>query len=356
MHELPSKHAVDQLKKEHPGWSFYDNTQRVKSVLFTEPSTVQASVTEAVRIWDVGKDFYPTPLVQVRAILPLAQEQPLLLQMKDLENCLEVADSARVSVAGKMALKVNGSEYGIYYLQIESANRKSYRDNRHMNHEDAVKIGLEKKKNHTPRPIPEGFSIQAIQFINGVAVDILAGKEVESSLEGLAQGIIGVHKLAFDYPHDPPQRTDEGAKEILLNNPNLVAMDPQGQVASVGYMEKDDRFTFGGIALVEPTYFTHPGEEYRKKGLSSHIRQATKRLVEMGSRISVYKGAPMIVFNESIRHTSFPLCLENDCYLGGNLGDSYTAIGPANPDAGYMPMGLTYFIDPRIDIIKHDNN
>ena len=63
------------------------------------------------------------------------------------------------------------------------------------------------------------------------------------------------------------------------------------------------------------------------------------------------RGDPMIVFNESIRHTSFPLCLENGCYLGGNLGDSYTAIGPANPDAGYMPMGLTYFIDPRIDIV-----
>ena len=125
MHELPSKHDVDQLIKEHPGWSFYDNTQRVKSVLFTEPSMVEASVTEAVRIWDVGQNFYPTPLVQVRAILPLAQEQLLLSQMKNLETCLQSDDSARVSVAGKMALKVDGFEYGIYYLQIESANRKS---------------------------------------------------------------------------------------------------------------------------------------------------------------------------------------------------------------------------------------
>lgn len=70
----------------------------------------------------------------------------------------------------------------------------------------------------------------------------------------------------------------------------------------------------------------------------------------------------MIVFNESIRDSSFPLCLANDCRLAatrdmrisGNLGDAYTAIGPANPERGYMPMGLTYYPDPRVEAMLDD--
>ncbi len=329
---------------ENPDWSFYENTQRIKSVLF-EPTTTERAIYELSAIWSDGKMRYETPLVQVRAILPIEEELDLISQTNNLSVNIQA------SVNGRIPFQINNQNYGLYYLQAESNQRRAYRHENHLAHEQAVELGLQKRRGHEIRPIPAGYSIHAIEFINNNAIDLFTGNGVSICLDHLANEIVRVHKRAFDYPHDPAQRTLQGARDIISNNPIVLALNPSGCVASVCYLERDNRFTFGNIALVEPTYFTDPKEE--GKGLSSLLRQTVKMIVEIDRG---YNGSPILVFNESIRHSSFPLCLENGFHLAGDLktisgdlGEAYTAIGLANPNAGCMPLGLTYLGDPRIE-------
>lgn len=338
-----------EYMQENPGWSFYENTQRVKSVIF-EPTTPADAVNELRDIWRAGSARYETPLVQVRAILPRTNESELI----SLTN--ELCPNIKATVNGRIPFQINNHEYGIYYLQADSTQRSAFKHRNHILHEQAVSLGMDKRRSHEVRPIPSGYSIHAVEFINGNAVDLLSGESLNITLDELSKEIIDVHERAFEYPHDPTQRTMDGAREILLNNPTVFALNPSGHVASVCYLERDSRFTFENIALIEPTYFTDPSEE--GLGLSSLLRQTVRMLVEIDRG---YDGSPMIIFNESIRHTSFPLCLENGFLLAGNLetisgnlGEAYTAIGLANPDVGYMPLGLTYLTDPRIDTSRQN--
>ncbi len=341
---LPLMNTERLPVEENPGRSFYENTQRVKSVFF-EPISPEIAVRELSDIWYAGRTRYDTPLVQVRAVIPTCNESDLISQTNNLNPSVEA------KVNGRIPFQIDNQEYGIYYLQADTSQRKAYTHKDQLAHDQAVKLGLDKRRNHEARPIPQGYSIHAVEFMNGYAVDLLSGVQLNISVDELSREIIGVHERAFNYPHDPAQRTIEGAREILLNNPTVFALNSTGHVASVCYLERDTRFRFGNIALIEPTYFTDPQEE--GLGLSSLLRQTVRILVEIDRR---YRGSPMIIFNESIRHSSFLLCLENGYHLAGtdnlsisgNLGEAYTAIGPANPDAGYMPLGLTYLTDPRI--------
>ncbi|MEN9327509.1 MAG: hypothetical protein RI947_317 [Candidatus Parcubacteria bacterium] len=351
----------EALIQRFPEYSFYPETQRVKLARFDSVSSPIGAAEDAWGAWEAGKDTYATPLVQVRAVLPLADQDELAARVQELQDAA-AAEGAHARIAGRIPLTLNDEAMGLYYVHIESADRPAYQAQ--SAHTEAVQRGIEKKNRYVERALPPGFTTHAVEFARGGAFDILEGQELDINIDTLAEAIAGVHRLAFEYPHDPAQQTTEGARAILERNPVLIAVDHnRRQLASVAYLERDDRFTLGNIALVEPTYFTHPGEEYRRHGLSSHLRQATQALTRQSGNISVYNGSPMLVFNESIRDTSFPLAIANssrlaathDLRIDGNLGDTYTAIGPANPDIGYMPMGLTYFPDPRIDMRPSDN-
>jgi hypothetical protein len=338
----------------NPDRNHHNETQRVKSVFFAEPITSLAATAELVDIWSASKKSYITPLAQVRAILPYHQEESLILKMRDLQDKIE-GDAVKVGIIGRIPFQLGNDVFGIYYLQIESKTRKTFSGEGYMAHSDAVVLGFNKRQNHRPAIIPDGFSIHAIGFAGHQPLDYLTGERLNFNLNQLSYEIAQVHSSTFEYAHDPAQRTVDGAREILQNNPTLIAVDRRGKIASVGYLERDPRFTFGNIALVEPTYFTL--SEYRSLGLSSLLRQTAMRLVKMDRKVSAYNDSPMIIFNESIRHTSFPLCIANgyslagtqDLTIPGDLGNAYTAIGKANPDAGYMPLGLTYATNPHLE-------
>lgn len=351
----------DSIAVPSPEHSYYPETQRVKLVRFDELSSPLSTVEDAWNTWETAKDEYPSPLIQVRTVIPLDDQEELISRMEEIQ--LAAADEgANARIAGRIPLRLDEGQFGLYYVQIEAGSRPAYRAQ--SGHVEAVQRGVDKRNRYVERALPPGFTTHAVEFANGRAVDLLRGEEMDIQAETLAQAIAGVHRLAFEYPHDPAQQTTEGALAILERNPVLIAVDHnRQQLASVAYLERDERFSLGGLALVEPTYFTHPGEEYRRHGLSSHLRKATQDLTRQSERIQVYNGSPILVFNESIRDTSFPLAIANnsrlaathDLGIDGNLGDAYTAIGPANPEIGYMPMGLTYFPDPRIDARPHDS-
>lgn len=341
-----------KIKEAHPEWSLQDVTKRIKKVSFDSPTSPESALIETVELWKAAKSIYDQPLIQLRAILEQEHEAKLLSLIAEGNKRLD-KDTSNLRIAGRLLFKEGSKKYGIYYMQFESLNRPSYRDEKYLEHSKAVSAGFTKRSKEK-WALPDGYKIYALDFSNG-ALDILTGEKLNLNPEDLAQKIADVHKLAFKFPHDPAQQTKEGVLDILMNNPTLVCFDQNGNVSSVGFMERDSRFTFSKSVLIEPTYFTHPAEG--RKGLSSHLRQATKKLTERHHLVSGYNGNPMIVFNESIRHSSFVLCLENGCNLAGtddltingDLGEAYTAIGPANPETGFMPMGLTYFISPSID-------
>lgn len=354
------KTRYNKIKEAHPDWSLQDVTKRIKKVVFDKPTDVDDGLRETLELWKAAREIYDSPLVQFRAIFDHTNEEKLLQTVSGInEKISEHSTDARLSIAGRILFREATGVYGIYYLQIESSKRPSYRDEKYLIHPEAVKKGIE-RRHRTQWELPEGYSIRALDF-SGQPLDILTGEKLDIDCGRLAEQIAEVHRESFKFAHDPAQQTRDGVMEILKSNPTLVCFDPKGMVSSVGFMERDSRFTFSDSVLIEPTYFTRPIDN--KKGLSSHLRQATKRLTEHYSSVSAYNGKPMIVFNESIRHSSFVLCLENGCNLAGtpdlkisgNLGEAYTAIGPANPETGLMPMGLTYYISPDInpELIGH---
>lgn len=354
-----TENLIEEAKALHPEWSFYPSTQRIKKVMFDVPVSAIDAVTETVNLWEVADKVYNSPLVQVRAIIPSSFQDNLLSLVDKFKCSGSLSSQAKFDVVGRIPFRSDNEDYGIYYIQLESETRKGYKDEKHIEHTQALQIALKKKEKHTVRLIPEGYKIHTIIFLDNQAIDVLTGEKLSFNQEELARQIIEVHKEAFkEDTHDPNQRSMEGALGIIRNNPTLVAIDNENSVCSVGYMEREDRFTFGNISLIEPTYFTHPTKD--GLGLSSALRQITRRITSGQTEVPIYNNSPMIVFNESIRHTSFLLCIANGCELAGtndlsipgNLGEAYTRIGPANPDLGrgYMPMGLTYFINPRIEV------
>lgn len=216
------------------------------------------------------------------------------------------------------------------------------------------------KKSTDEFQLSEDFGIEVVsyatnQYWRQEGTALVPTKEPCFEEEEITEEIIRVHSNAFAYAHDSSQRERGGILSIIEHNPTVVAYHKENrELAALGYLEKDDRFSFNNLNLVEPTYFTDP--KYEKNGLSMHLRKATQRLLDMSNQIDVYNNQPVIVFNESIRITSFPLALQSGCELGGeidtsitgDLGDAYTYIGPANPQTGLMPLGVTYYIDPRI--------
>lgn len=335
----------------------YENTQRVKSVNMIDVISPVAMGEEVWRVWEHAQGLYEQPLVQVRGIVPVDDEGQLHAITQELSVAAE-SSSGRSNISGRIPFQIDGQAFGLYYMDIASQARRTYRDDNWMSHHQAIERGIQKRERFEQRPVPSGFRVAALEIAQGRLLDILTSSDMDLDPEALAAEIAELHRVSFAYPHDPAQQTAEGAFAIMSANPTLVAFDPDMRVASVGYLEQDTRFSFAGMRLIEPTYFTHPGEQYRRHGLSSHLRQATQQLVRHGYNSETYNGDPLIIFNESIRNTSFPLCIANGCRIAGtydgsisgNLGDAYTAIGPANPEIGYMPMGLTYISDPRIEL------
>ena len=324
-----------------------ETTQRLKSVRLNSLTQPIQITDRSVQIWEQAQQMFDHPLVQVRGIIPVAEEDTLLDYAEELNGEVQ-EQNAEACVAGRIPFRINGEDLGIYYLQMASKNRPVYRNGNWLTHEEAVAQAAVKNQSRINRPLPPGFSVKVLEWSNGQSRDILTGYEEHHDMEEMAARLAAVHKLAFAYPHDPAQQTAAGVYDILKQNPVAIAFDPQHEVASVGYFERDERFTYGGINLVEPTYFTHPNK--REHGLSSHLRMATERISRMTDTIHTWGRNPAIIFNESIRNSSFVLS-QQFCELAGNangritgnLGDAYTAIGPANPDIGYMPMGLTYY-------------
>ena len=343
----------------HSEWDVtqYENTQRLKGVQMKDISSPVHMGEETWRLWEQAQDQYETPQVQTRAIIPLDEEGLLRRVQEELQEAA-ISTDGTACISGRIPFHIDDQSFGIYYFDIASGQRRAFRDAKWTEHKEAVRQGFDKRSRYEPRAVPPGYNISALEIVDGRLRDILSGQLLDVDMEDVAAQVAEVHRLAFEYPHDPAQQTPNGALAIMLSNPTLVAFDENRRVASVGYLEQDPRFTFAGIRLVEPTYFTHPGEQYRRHGLSSHLRQATQQLVRHSYNSQAYNGDPLIVFNESIRNTSFPLCIANGCRvagthdgsISGNLGDAYTAIGPANPEIGYMPMGLTYTADPRIEL------
>lgn len=331
----------------------YAETRRVKTVAFDDITTVASAISQLQDSCRRAESLFPDPLVQTRVILPVNEQGKLLNSVQNL--CIS---RAKPQVVGRIPFHVDGETVAIYTIQAEYAGRPTFTPSSVISFEEMVQRGMQRRHLNHPQALPEGFVLYAVEFTGGCAHDTLRQTPLSNiDHEELAFKLAETHKECFTYPHDPAQQNPEEVAHIITENPVLIIMDTQNeQIASVGYLEQDTRFTFGNIALIEPTYFTHP--DYERKGFSSQLRQATQQLARDSERVLSYRGQPMLIFNESVRHTSFPLSIENGCDLAatadlqisGNLGDSYTAIGDANPDIGFMPMGLTYFADPRIAI------
>lgn len=334
--------------------SEYPATQRIKSAMWGHPVTSKTALREMQGIWTSASQRFDTPLAQVRCILPTSEQQNILEAMGKFHQNIS-RDNSHASVVAKIPFVIEGEEYAIYYLQAESGDRPSYPLERGYTHEQAVDHGLS-RRGVKRSLLSEGFSLHAVEFVNTEGKDIFTQRPLPVSMTTLAEQLADVHRQSFAYPHDKAQQTSEGVQEILTHNPIMYITDPEGVIAAVGFLEQDTDFALGGGALIEPTYFTSPDERYRRHGLSSHLRQAVQQLALQPESFTAYGERPLVIFNESVRETSFPLCLANgyhlsgDAQIPGNLGRAYVAIGPANPQTGFMSMGSTYFRSPQLGV------
>lgn len=333
--------------------SVYQPNQRIKGLTLNRVSTPEQAVKTIEALWILARTF-DAPLVQHRAIVSSDREQ-------ELQYLTFGTNSTQpgIKVIGKIPFKAPAQQFGLYYLQRESPNRAGYTFNNpdlNINHISAVEKGLLRRQT-PPQALDSRFEIQALDYHYNGGIDLLTGEHAFLTQDRLVHEVIEAHKKAFEYPHDKAQRQEEGVQGILSKNPVIIAFDKEEQrVASVCLIEQDPRLTFAGITMVEPTYFTLP--EFEGRGLSLHLRLATQRLVDRSQDLGLYDTRPILLFNESIRSSSFQLSLRSGCSLGGNpssiingnLGEAYTYIGPANPQTGLMPMGLTYYASPAIRI------
>lgn len=302
-------------------------TERVKIAVpgITSPADVASCVPLA---WQTAQKVgFQHPLIQVRAVLPVSQKDDLLAAVAE----------RGAEVNGEIRLLHSETPHAIYYIQKEDPRRLRYQfqnPDKDITHEEALQ-----------RAGARGITIYTsdlnyhIETFHPSGVSSVTGREMDTAM--LAEELVDSHQRCFAYAHDSAQQDVNSVHGIIENNPLVVAFRRDGRVAAVGLMERDEKFTgLPDLRVYEPTFWTLP--EDRRKGLSIGLRQAMMALVDcMGKTI---------FYSESVRPTSFQTSLRAGCRYGGNLGDAYTAIGPANPESGLMPMGLTYYTSRDITI------
>lgn len=337
-----------------------ETTQRLKLIDGDAPTVAARAWAQTRNLWHLAstREGFASPLVQYRCILPREEEECLIKYQSELQDYL--GNSTRVWIPGGIPYQVNGEQFGLYYLQMASPDRHQYSFpdvTQNITHTEAVARGL-MGRNRPQKQLPDNIAIVTIADIGGQIVQICDNEPIGLSEDALIEALIRAHRTSFDFPHDKGQRTKEGLRSIMTSNPLTFAYDRETtDIAGVGILERDERFTHGGIALVEPTYFTDP--RYRQHGISGALRRETQRIFTRPNE-AIYGGRSTIVFNESIRPTSFGISLASGSYLpsgfgdnfDGKLGEAYTYLGPANPCSGLMPMGLTHFVGESLRIIE----
>ncbi len=329
-------------------WDLYiqETTQRIKSVCFDRPSAPDNIGLRSWEIWEEARREFSNPLVQVRAIMPMAQEGELLNYVAQIHEEVQRGD-AEAWVPARIPLDDN---MAIYYAQIACNRRPSYQNGHSITHEEAVAQALEKGPTKR-RPLPEGFSTKVLEWPNchAHACDILTNNEEPLGMEEIARDIAELHRRTFKHPHDPEQQTVDGVCRILENNPVGLVLNPNGGVVSAAIWEQDKRLA--SLVFAEQTYLTDLDPNYQGHGFSSDLRHATRRLTKESDKISVYGGRKVLPYVESITGTSFILSLRNGFQLAGtpngritgNLGKAYTAIGDAFwENGGLHSMGVTF--------------
>ena len=319
------------------------STQRIKPVLFEEVSDPWALTNTANRAWDQARRELDYPLIQVRGVVPMALERELIR---------EVEGSGPFAVVARIPFNIDREPAAIYYVQAEVNGRPGYKfadDDLNISHRQALARASE-KMNRGFKILPDGYTVRSmIPDSSGSRMQATNDKHFFMDTPELAKVLVETHKACFEYPHDSNQQDVYEVEKTLRNNPIVLAFDVRDNVVAVGYIEKDKRFTLGnGLTLVEPTYWTLP--THRHAGASYHLRQAAKDLYDQEGNI--------ICFGESVRSTSFVLILASgyelagtdDLAITGNLGDAYTAIGPANPGVGYIPMGASFHTSSNIRV------
>lgn len=343
-------------------------TKRCKLAILdglTTPADAGMYMLDAID--QASRNFQGGQLVQGRFVLPISQEQQLLNMSMDLNQTYEDNDYLRVNGRIPFVDPTSGQILGLYYLTHESPFRAKYHFSEplggrpmNINHRQAVmRAHVEGIKPASGRDLPEIEILALRADKTGEMIDYLNHGNTGISLSDLAWQLARLHRTCFEYAHDDNQATEAGQREILENNPVVVALH-HDQLVAVGLIEGDDSFNFG-VHLSEPTYYTHP--DFQRQGISTSLRIAVDQLID-NPRYLVEHGST-IVFSESIRAISFLASLRsgnaiaaiidprypNRQVLGpidGNLGNAYTYIGPANPHTGLMPMGLSFNMSNNI--------
>jgi hypothetical protein len=318
-------------------------------------------LTACLNISEVGPHINRAEqAVRIAAIPGLTQIRVI---MRDLDGTglarqIHPANDFGISTSVNGRIPIPGTGQSLFYVTTENRARQSYNPEGNT-HEQAVAKGMrgrelrnnsgwvEQTKSELVR---NGITLHAVDFTNGI--DMLTGQSLEldgqqSDIEVIASQLAGLFRSGFEYSHDPAQQATAGQIAILESSPVLLARK-NGQVIAAGVLEADSKFDFQGWKLVEPTFVTQPGNEYRGIGISSVLRHEMRNLINSANYLQYY--GPTIVFCESIRASSGPLSIANGFDLAadvgagisGNLGEAYTYIGPANPETGMVPMILTY--------------
>lgn len=327
--------------------TIYYDSQRIKAVEFSTLYKFNNLENDLNGRVNRSRNLLESPLIQLRVLLDRSQECGLLTTTKVLNGSIDPDFSAQV--VGRIPFNSDGRRLALYYIQATDKSRQRFLfndPNRDIGHDVAVQRGN--------RPLKTGgalnFDLEVVDYRRNRLIGSDRNPSISES-DAITQ-LQGLHAGAFETPHDAAQRSTDGIRDILHHNPVVLGLQG-GNIIAAGYLERDIRFTFNNIALVEPTYFTDTTSQCN--GLSSAIRQRVRQLLDTGELDSYYQSQGTIIFNESIRPTSFILSLRNGYPLAGcvnspiegNLGDKYSLIGQARGSNGYMPMGLTYYTNLR---------
>ncbi len=326
-------------------------TGRYKASYLTTSSTTTEIVRHIYRAEYAVRTATKPGLTQIRVIMPDVEGT-------DLARHIHAANDPGISTSVNGRIPIPGTGQSLFYITTENPSRASY-NLEGISHEQAVAKGMrgrelrnnsgwvEQTKSELVR---NGITVHAVDFTSGI--DMLTGRSLEldgqqPDIEVIASQLASLFSLGFEYSHDPAQQTTARQRAILESSPVLLARK-NGQVIAAGVMETDSKFDFQGWKLVEPTFVTQPGNEYRGIGISSVLRHEMRNLINSANYLQCY--GPTIVFCESIRASSGPLSIANgydlaahsESGISGNLGEAYTYIGPANPNTGMVPMLQTY--------------
>jgi len=356
--------TIMEIQTDHESFqvSIQESTHRVKGKRFDSVTRDPESlIKDVLSLWSVGTREFQNPLVQARHVCPIDQEAELL-ELVSERNAILPSDS-QVRVNGRIPFMDPDTDehLAIYFTSIEDSSRAQFNSPNQVDHGTAIQTFMEKGLSE-PRPLPEGVEIRAIRELqDGEIYDYLSDEVLEEmDTETVARQLAELHTQSFAHAHDRSQTKPSGQSEILKENPVIVAIDTTtNEIVAAGLMEQDTDFNFG-ITLTEPTFYT--ARDYRRQGISTHLRKTMQHLIDMPTYFN--RGyQPTIIFNESIRGSSFIGSLRAGCKLSGdlqatgdsngidgNLGNAYTYIGPANPETGLMPMGLTHWTSNSIRV------